>query len=85
MNKEEFLKRIKEENIRLGEYLIVTEKITDAPLVLGCAYDEGVWIVYRTRERGGHFVIKRFVNENDAFDYFYELVLSRYKRYKGIQ
>lgn len=75
MTKEEFLKRFKEENINLGEYMLMLDKISDASLVLGCAYDEGVWKVYRTRERGGHFVIKEFNNENDAFDYFYELVL----------
>ena len=75
MTKEEFLKRFKEENINLGEYMLMLDKISDASLVLGCAYDEGVWKVYRTRERGGHFVIKEFNNENDAFDYFYELVV----------
>lgn len=74
MIKDEFLKRIKEK-ISLGKYLIVTEGITDEPLVLGCAYDEGLWKVYRTRERSGHFIIREFESENDAFDYFYEIVL----------
>lgn len=75
MNKEEFLKRFEEEGLNIGEYMLILDKISDAPLVLGCAYDEGVWKVYRTRERGGHFVVKKFDNENDAFDYFYKLVL----------
>ena len=74
MTKDEFLKRIEEEELKLGEYLIVTDGITDEPFVLGCAYDEGVWKVYETTERNGHIVIKEFENEDEAFDYFYEVV-----------
>ena len=39
--------------------------------------DEG-WIVY-TGERGSKFRIKRFVNENDACDYFVEKVKKQPK------
>lgn len=74
MTKEEFLRRFKEENINLEDYMLILDKISNASLVLGCAYDEGVWKVYETTERTGHFVIKEFDNEDEAFDYFYEVV-----------
>ncbi|SDN15085.1 hypothetical protein SAMN05216244_0152 [Sediminibacillus halophilus] len=54
------------------------DNVTDESLVLGCAYEDGVWKVYETRERGGHFIIKELDNENDAFDYFYQFVLSQH-------
>ena len=58
--------------MNVGEYIIVTESITDEYFVLGCAFDEGKWKVYKTGERGGHYIIKEFDNEHEAFDYFYE-------------
>ncbi len=75
MTKNEFIERIKKENIRTGEHLIVLDQITDAPLVLGCVLENDVWKVFQTMERSGHFIIKEFNNENEAFDFFYELVL----------
>jgi hypothetical protein len=78
MTKEEFLKKVDSGKINLGEYIMVLDNITDEPLVMGCAFDNGVWKIYETRERGGHFIIKEIDNENDAFDYFYELLLSRH-------
>lgn len=80
MTKEEFLNRIKSEKLNIGEYIIVTEGITDESLVLGCAFDEGKWKVYETRERGGHFIIKEFGSEDEAFNYFYQIVLSQHNR-----
>ncbi|MBL5769418.1 hypothetical protein B5V88_10835 [Heyndrickxia sporothermodurans] len=80
MTKQEFLKRFKSEKINIGEYKMILDKISDAPLVLGCAYDQGVWKVYETRERGGHFIIKEIDNEDEAFDYFYKVVLSQQNR-----
>lgn len=70
MLKQEFINRFKEEKLDIGEYIIIIDKISDAPLVLGCAFDEGKWKVYKTGERGGHYVIKEFDNEHEAFDYF---------------
>lgn len=80
MNKQEFLKRLKSEKLNIGEYIIKLDKLSDAPLVLGCAFDQGVWKVYETRERGGHFIIKKIDNEDEAFDYFYKIVLSQHNR-----
>lgn len=81
MTKQEFLKRLKDEKLNIGEYLIVLDNITDEPLVIGCAFDKGAWKVYETRERRGHVIIKKIDNENEAFDYFYELVLSFHNDY----
>lgn len=80
MTKQEFIKRFESENLYIGEYMLILDKVSDAPLVMGCAYYQGVWKVYETRERGGHFIIREFESENEAFDYFYELVLSRHNR-----
>lgn len=78
MTKEEFLKRFENEKLNMGEYIIVTDSITDESLLLGCALDQGVWKVFKTRERGGHFIIKEFDNESEAYDYFYEVVLVQH-------
>jgi hypothetical protein len=79
MTKQEFLKKYKEENLTIGaENMLVLDEITDEPFVLGCAFDQGVWKVYRTGERGGHYVIKEFANEDDAFDFLYGRVLYQH-------
>ncbi len=80
MTKTEFLKKYEAEKLDIGEYILLLDNITDESLVLGCAHDQGIWKVYETRERGGHFIIKELDNENDAFDYFYQIVLSHHKR-----
>lgn len=80
MTKQEFLQKYKDEKLNIGyDYMMILDKVSDAPLVLGCAYDQGVWKIYKTRERGGHFVIKEKDNEEEAFDYFYQVVLSQHK------
>lgn len=39
MTKQEFLKRFRDENLTVGaEYMMILNKVSDAPLVLGCAY-----------------------------------------------
>lgn len=83
MTKQEFLTKFKSNKLNLGEYIVVIDNITDESLVMGCAFDNGFWKVYKTRERGGHYVIKEFINENEAFDYFYELLLSRHNYITG--
>ena len=82
MTKEELLKRIKEEDIALGPYILILDKITDSPLVFGCTFDEGMWKIFETRERGGHFLIKKFSSESDAFEYFYQLLIEHSDRIK---
>lgn len=82
MTQNEFLNKYKEENLKIGEYIMVLNEVTDDPLVMGCALTKGTWKVYKTKERGGHYIIKEFETEGKAFDYFYELVLSFHNRHK---
>ncbi|MBN8211165.1 hypothetical protein JI666_20815 [Bacillus sp. NTK071] len=79
MTKQEFLQRYKDENLNIGEYIIVLDNITDEPFVLGCVYDQGVWKIYESGERYGHGILKKKDNEEEAFDYFYQVVLSQHK------
>ena len=52
MTKQEFLNRYDAEKLNIGEYIMVLDTITDESLVIGCALDQGVWKVYKTkRER----------------------------------
>jgi hypothetical protein len=81
VTKQEFQKRFKAGNFNMGEYIVVTDSITDEPLVIGCAYEQGIWKVFQTFERGGHYIIEETNSENDAFDLLYELILSKHKRY----
>lgn len=78
MTKQEFLTKFETTKINMGEYMMVLDHVTDEPLIMGCAFDKGVWKIFETGERGGHFIIKELDNENEAFDYFYELLLSRH-------
>ena len=43
----------------------------------------GKWKIFETRERGGHFIIKEVDHESEAFDLFYEMVLSQHKIQKN--
>ncbi|MFD2923031.1 hypothetical protein [Halobacillus naozhouensis] len=80
MTKQQFLNKFESEKLNIGEYILILEKISDAPLVMGCAFDKGMWKIYKTKERGGHYIIKETESENEAFDFFYELVLSAHNR-----
>jgi hypothetical protein len=77
MTKQEFLQRYKDEKLNIGEYIIVLDNITDEPFVLG------VWKIYESGERYGHGILKKIDNEEEAFDYFYQVVLSQNRRYSN--
>ncbi|RVT56540.1 hypothetical protein [Niallia taxi] len=77
MSKNEFLKKLKADNLNIGENIIVLDYITDEPLVMGCTQVNEVWKIYETKQRGGHFIIKELTDDYEAFDYFYQLLLSR--------
>jgi len=80
VTKHEFLEKFESEKIKLGEYILILDKISNAPLVIGCAFGQGMWKVYKTKERGSHYIIKETNSENEAFDFLYELVLSAHNR-----
>jgi hypothetical protein len=79
MTKQEFLDRILKEKPYLGEYQIETESLTDASFVIGCFNDNGVWKVFKTKERTGHYIIDELIDENEAFDELYQLVCMQEK------
>ena len=83
MTKLEFLQKIKNDNIELAEYIVVVDSLTDEPFVLGCYNDNGVWKIYETKERSGHFIIDEVADENTAFDELYELVKIQEKYIKN--
>ena len=37
--------------------------------VMGCVYEQGKWKVYKTKGRGGHYIIKEIDSEDKAFIY----------------
>jgi hypothetical protein len=80
MGKKEFIRKIEDEKPNIGEYILVLDKITDEPLVMGCSNEQGIWKVYKTKERGGHYIIKETDSENEAFNLLYDLVKSKHKR-----
>ncbi|MFA0814906.1 MAG: hypothetical protein ACC608_03880 [Anaerofustis sp.] len=77
MTKTELIKKIKTENLdkTLLPWLIVFDEITDSPDVIGCVHEGGKWKIFKTVERGGHYIIKELDNEEDAYDYFYNQLL----------
>lgn len=83
MTKSEFLGRMKNENINLGEYIVVVDSLTDEPFVLGCYKENNIWKIYETKERSGHFIIDEVQDENMAFDELYELVKLQEKYIKN--
>ncbi len=74
MTKKEFLHRMETEKISLREYSVLVDAISEGQYIIGCYYEDGAWNIYKTGERGGHYIIKSLKNENEAFDYLYELV-----------
>ncbi len=80
MTKQAFLDRMEKEDIRLREYIVVVDRVTDRPFVIGCYYEDDVWKIYKTRERSGHYIIDEVKDENVAFDELYELVKFEEKK-----
>ena len=83
MTKLEFLQKIKNDNIELAEYIVVVDRLTDEPFVIGCYQDDKMWKIYKTTERSGHYIVDEVVDENTAFDELYELVKIQEKYIKN--
>jgi len=80
MTKQEFLERMeKEKPLEGGPYRIKADKLMDSPYIIGCYQEDGVWKIYKTKERGGYFIIDEYTDENAAFDDLYELVYIQKK------
>jgi len=75
MTKQEFIRRMEIEKPLEGTGLsIEIDELIDSPYIIGCYEDNGVWRIYKTRERGGYFIIKELTNEDEAYEYLYKLV-----------
>lgn len=75
MTHDEFKKRIEDESLKMKDFDIVYDKIYEEEHFMGCVWDKGKWKIYKTMERNeGSYIIHEFDDENEAFDYFYELV-----------
>ncbi|MFA0814276.1 MAG: hypothetical protein ACC608_00640 [Anaerofustis sp.] len=81
MTKDGFISKVKETGLDkdIQPYTIQLNEITDSPDVIGCGFEQGKWKVYQTVERGGHFVIKEFDDESEAYNYLYQVLLYQKK------
>ena len=80
MTKQEFLDRMEKEKLLKGTvWDIEVEKLINSPFLIGCYDEYGVWKIYRTKERGGYYIIDEYDNENDAYDFLYKLVYEEKK------
>lgn len=76
MNKEEFLKKIKEFDGKLGMWQIELDKLCAGDFILGCYYDESekTWRLYQNNERGRHWEMISTTSEQEAFEKFYSII-----------
>lgn len=75
MTKQEFLKRMGSERpLKDSLVSIKVGELIDSPDIIGCYQENGVWKIYKTKERGGYYIVHEYIDENEAFDDLYELV-----------
>jgi hypothetical protein len=81
MTKQEFIERMeKEKPLKGSELTIEASELIDSPYIIGCYMDDGIWKIYKTKERGGYYIYDTYTNEQDAYDGLYELVYIEKKR-----
>lgn len=75
MTKQEFIRRMEIEKPLAGtELRIKVDKLVDSPYIIGCYEENGVWKIYKTKERGGYYIYDTYTSEQEAFDDLYDLV-----------
>ena len=80
MTKVEFLERMEREKPLEGSgFSVVVGDLVDSPDIIGCYLENGIWRIYETKERGGHFVISETLDEDSAFDELYEQIYIQKK------
>lgn len=83
MTKQEVIKRIEEEKLRMISYDLVYDKFYEHPHIMGCVKLDGKWKIYKTDERDGHArIIDEYDTEDAAYTDLYEYVLSQIKMEK---
>lgn len=77
MTKKEFLKKMQEFGINLGEYQIVVDKYIPVSYYLGVYKKDKEWIIYEVGERDQVTDLYREYTEDKIFDDFYRNVFGR--------
>jgi hypothetical protein len=81
MTKQEFIRRMeKEKPLEGSELTIETDELIDSEYIIGCFKENGVWKIYKTKERGGYYIYDTYTNEKDAYNDLYDLVYIEKKR-----
>ena len=80
MTKQEFLRKMElEKPLKDSLVTIEVNELIDSPYIFGCYEENGIWRVYETKERGGYYIVKDFNNENEAYDFLYQVVYNEKK------
>ena len=77
MTKKEFLEKMQEFGINLGEYQIVVGKYMPVSYCLGVYKKDKEWIIYEVGERDQVTDLYRNYSEDKIFDDFYRNVFGR--------
>ncbi len=79
MTKEEYEKRIHNENINLDKLQIVIGNVTNVPYTTGCFKDGEIWKIYKVGERQ-NLVVVREGNEDEIFESMYKVTKGLLKQ-----
>lgn len=72
MTKDMFIEKLEEMTVE--GFTVELESKVDQPSVLGCYHTDGIWKIYKNTSSGDFHLIKAYVSEETAFNYFYQLV-----------
>ncbi|MBT2730755.1 hypothetical protein J7E63_28500 [Bacillus sp. ISL-75] len=79
MTKEEYEKRIQNENINLDKLQIVIGSVSNVPYTTGCYRDGDFWKIYKVGERQ-NLVVVREGNEDEIFESMYKVTKGLLKQ-----
>lgn len=80
MKKKELINRLhKEEPLKGSGIRIAVDELIEGPDIIGIYKENGTWKIYATNERGGHYIIDEYIDENKAYDEFYEHIYIQKK------
>ena len=77
MTKKEFLKKMEEYGIKLGQYQIIVDDLMPISYYLGVYKKNRKWLIYEVGERDQVFLLYEETSEEKIFDEFYQKVFSR--------
>lgn len=77
MTKKEFLEKMHEYGIKLGQYQIIVDDLMPISYYLGVYKKNRKWLIYEVGERDQVFLLYEETSEEKIFDEFYQKVFSR--------